>query len=193
MIDDFKNELTANTIQFVCSKWILDRVPFIFDNDRISFIKWKAELGHNLGIDPQAMVFTGSASCGFSLSPHKNYREFNDDSDIDLAIVSELYFNIAWKTLRELGTKRFDLLPKQQNSLREHVDRLVYWGTIATDKLLGIFPFGKKWSEELIVMSQKNPTENRTINIRLYKDFDALTAYQITNLNNLRNKLLEMN
>lgn len=149
MIDEFKYELIDNPTSFICSKWVLDRVPFVFNDDRITFIKWKEELASKLGIDPKAMVLTGSASCGFSLNPYKNYREYNDGSDIDIAVVSELHFDIAWKTLRNLGTKRFDLTPKQKASLQDHVDRLIYWGTIATDKLLELFPFGKEWTEHL--------------------------------------------
>jgi predicted nucleotidyltransferase len=94
---------------------VLDRVPFVFNDDRITFIQWKEELAERLGIDPKAMVLTGSASCGFSLNPYKNYREYNDQSDIDIALVSELHFDIAWKTLRNLGTKRLDLTPKQKS------------------------------------------------------------------------------
>lgn len=191
MIDEFKYELIDNPTSFICSKWVLDRVPFVFNDDRITFIKWKEELASKLGIDPKAMVLTGSASCGFSLNPYKNYREYNDGSDIDIAVVSELHFDIAWKTLRNLGTKRFDLTPKQKASLQDHVDRLIYWGTIATDKLLELFPFGKEWTEHLLEMSKKQPADNRTINIRLYKDYDALRAYQVDNLEKLRIKLFE--
>lgn len=191
MIDDFKYELIDNSTSFICSKWVLDRVPHLFNDDRISFIKWKEELADRFGVDSKAMVFTGSAGCGFSLNPFKNYREFNDQSDIDIAIVSELHFDIAWKTLRNLGTKRFDLSPKQKSSLSDHVDRLIYWGAIATDKLLEIFPFGKEWSTHLIEMSKTSQANNRTINIRLYKDYDALRAYQVDNLEKLRTKLFE--
>jgi len=191
MVKEFKDELIACPSSFICSKWVLDRVPFIFNDDRILFIKWKEELASNLGIDPKAMVMTGSASCGFSLNPYKNYREYNGKSDIDIAIVSELHFDIAWKTLRNLGTKRFDLTPKQKSSLQDHVERLIYWGTIATDKLLELFPFGREWNDDLLEMSKKQPAYNRTINIRLYKDFDALRAYQVDNLEKLRIKLFE--
>ena len=152
MIDTFKSELIENPTSFICSKWILDRVPFVFNDDIIYFIKWKEELSTRLRIDPKAIVLTGSASCGFSLNPYKNYREYNGQSDIDIAVVSELNFDIAWRTLRNLGSKRFDLSPKQKSSLQEHVDRLIYWGTIATDKLLDLFPFGKEWAKHLLEM-----------------------------------------
>ncbi len=191
MVDEFKYELIDNPTSFICSKWVLDRIPFVFNEDRIAFLKWKEELAERLEIDPKSMVLIGSGSCGFSLNPFKDYREYNDKSDIDIAVISELYFDIAWRTLRNLGTKRFDLTPKQKLSLIEHVDRLIYWGTIATDKLLELFPFGLEWTEHLLEMSKKEPANDRTINIRLYKDYDALRAYQVNNLEKLRLKLFE--
>ena len=48
-----------------------------------------------------------------------------------------------------LGTKRFDLTPKQSSSLDDHVNRLIYWGTIATDKLLEIL---KDFSDEIHIV-----------------------------------------
>ncbi|AEV33437.1 hypothetical protein [Owenweeksia hongkongensis] len=191
MIEDFKYELIDNSSSFICSKWVLDRVPFVFEDDRISYIEWKEELSKKLEIDSKSMVFTGSSSCGFSLNPYKDYKSFNDESDIDIAIISELYFDIAWKCLRNLGTKRFDLTPRQKASLRDHREKYIYWGTIATDKILELLPFGKEWSLALMEQSKKSPANNRTINIRLYKDYESLRAYQINNLENLRVKLFE--
>ena len=192
MVEDFKYDLIDNPTSFMCSKWLLDRVPHIFNNDLIAFIKWKEELADRLEIDSKSIVITGSASCGFSLNPYKNYKEFDDSSDIDVAIVSEIHFDIAWRTLRNLGTKRYDLNAKQKASLNDHVDRLIYWGTVATDKLLEILPFGKDWSLQLLEMSKLEPVNNKTLNVRLYKDYDALRSYNVANLVNLKNKLFEI-
>lgn len=191
IVEDFKSELMASPSSFICSKWIFDRIPHIFNEDRITFIKWKEELAAKIGIDSKSMVLTGSASCGFSLNPYKNYRLYNEESDVDVAIISELYFDIAWKELRNLGTKRFDLTPKQKASLKDHVDRLIYWGTIATDKLLELFPFGKQWALHLLELARLQPINNKVINIRLYKDFDSLRDYHINNLEKLKLQLFE--
>ncbi|MDR7372274.1 hypothetical protein [Flavobacterium aquidurense] len=191
MIEDFKEELLSNPTSFICSKWILDRVPFIFNNDRIAYIKWKEELASKLGIDSKAISLTGSSSCGFSLSPTKLFRNFNKHSDIDIAIISELHFNIAWSELRNLGSKQLSLTSKQKNSYHDHKTRLIYWGTIATDQILEILPFGVSWSLNLLEMSNLAPANGRTINIRLYKDYEALRAYQVANLDKIRISLLE--
>jgi hypothetical protein len=38
--------------------------------------------------------------------------------------------------------------------------------------------------------SQREPTLGRTINIRVYRDFDSLRAYQVNNLNALKTTYL---
>ena len=113
------------------------------------------------------------------------------DSDIDVAVISEYHFNDAWRTLRNLGTEIHKLSQPAKQSVKDHVNKYIYWGTIATDRILNIFPFGKAWSETLKQMQELNPTMGRTINARIYKDFDSLRAYQVNNLKNLRTQELE--
>jgi len=189
MVNIFKGELTANNASYMCSKWLFERTPFIFEDDRLSYIKWMENLAARLKVDSKSMILTGSSCCGFSLNPNKNYKLFDENSDIDIAITSQFYFDIAWKTFRDLGTKRYGLTAKQKASLDDHVNRLIYWGTIATDKLLVILPFGKEWSLHLAELSNSNPINGRTINIRLYKDYDSLRAYHVQNLDKMKTQL----
>ena len=141
----------------------------------MSYIKWKEELSKKINIDSSAIIFTGSAGCGFSLNPNKNYKKFDDDSDIDLALISSHYFDISWHSLRNLGTKYYSLTHIQKNSVRDHEKRLIYWGTNATDKILSILPFGKLWIIALANMGRAKPCEGRTINIRIIFIYNAIS------------------
>ncbi|WP_294313316.1 hypothetical protein [uncultured Chryseobacterium sp.] len=185
MVDEFKAEILTEDISFLCSKWILDRTPHIFSDDRNAYIKWKEELAKRLALDSKSIIFTGSSSVGFSLNPSKNFKLFDNDSDIDIAIISDFHFDLSWKFLRNMGTKRFDLTHKQKAFIQDHVNRLIYWGTIATDKILQILPFGKEWEIILLDMSKLDPINGKEINIRIYKDFESLRQYQINNLRNI--------
>jgi len=189
MVDTFKEELTANNASYICSKWLFERTPFIFNGDRLEYIKFMESLALKLKVDSKSMILTGSSCCGFSLNPNKNFKLFDDNSDIDIAITSQFYFDIAWKTFRDLGTKRYSLNAKQKSSLDDHVNRLIYWGTIATDKLLVILPFGKEWLIHLAELEKSMPINGRTINIRLYKDYDSLRAYHVQNLDKMKIQL----
>lgn len=191
MNEEFKNDLIGLPISFVTSKWVLDRVPYIFEENRELWIQWKEKLSEQLQIDGKAIVFTGSSCCGFSLNPSKNFKSFDETSDVDIAIISQHYFDVSWHFLRNLKSEMNSFSPRQRNSIKEHVNRLIYWGTIATDKILEILPFGREWSLALIKMGNEPPFENREVNIRIYKDLESLRFYQTQGLNKLKNELLK--
>jgi hypothetical protein len=190
MTVEFKEEIANTDISFMTSKWIIEKVPFIFSDNIENYIKWKELLASKIGVDSKAIVLTGSSSVGFSLNPENNLRAFSEKSDIDVAIVSQLYFDISWHFLRTLGTKRYSLGKREINAIDDHRNRLIYWGTIATDKILQILPFGEKWITALNEMATIEPTKDRTINIRIYKDFEALRAYHLNNLKLIKDKII---
>lgn len=189
--EQFFDDLLNKPLSFVVSNWILDSTPHIFSTDPVECIMWKEKLSSLIGIDSRSIVISGSAGVGFSLNPNKNFREYYEKSDIDIAVISNHYFDISWHTLRNLGTKRHGLTEEQKESVRDHVNRLIYWGTIATDKILSILPFGKEWDEALTKMKGEPATQDREINVRIYKDFESLRAYNINNLNSLRYIVME--
>lgn len=187
----FLEELVSLSPQLVVSTWILNRVPVPFNNKISEYEKWRLELANKLEVDPSEILITGSACFGVSLNPYKNYRFFDDESDIDVAIISEYFFNTSWRSLRNIGTKIHSMPPKSKQSVKDHVEKYIYWDTIATDKLLPYLPFGKSWQSSLDEMAKNPYTRGREIKARIYKDFDSLRAYQVNNLKNLRSKELE--
>jgi predicted nucleotidyltransferase len=190
MLSDFKREITNSDISYMTSKWIVEKIPFIFSNDFENYIKWKEILAKKIGVDSKAIVLTGSSSVGFSLNPEKKLRAFTPESDIDIAIISQHYFDLSWHFLRNVGTKRYDYSKKENDAIDDHRLRLIYWGTIATDKIIQILPFGKIWVKALNEMALIEPTKDRIINIRIYKDFEALRAYHLNNLKTIKDNLI---
>lgn len=191
MKEDFKKELLAESPSLLFSRWVLNKLPVLFNGDIESYIHWKEELSKGIQVDSQAILFTGSSCNGFSFSPYKNFKDFDEDSDIDIAIISEYFFDTCWFEIRNYGTKYHDLTKPQQKSFEDHRTRLIYWGTIATDKLLPIFSFSKEWIVALEKMAKIAPTENRTINIRIYKNFESLREYYIDCFKKLQRNLIE--
>lgn len=171
------------------SHFIFEPIPFIFENKMASWIKWKSELGTALEVDPKDIVLTGSASLGFSLNPHKHYKEFDEESDIDCGIISPHHFDIAWRHLRYSSPNWLTLDPTTKKAIKTHRRSYVFEGTIATDKILGILPFGRTWQLALDKMATLEPTKNRDIKLRIYKDYDSLRHYQAKNLEKLRSSI----
>lgn len=188
---EFLLELTTLPPEIVASLWIFNRVPHPFNGDAKSYEAWRRKLSSLVEVDSSEILITGSGAFGISLNPYKNYRAFDEASDIDVAIVSEYFFNSSWRHLRNLGIGRHAMPPAAKQSVKDHVEKYIYWGTIATDQILAYLPFGKKWANALEEMAKNEPTKGRSIKARIYKDFDSLRSYQVNNLRNLRTHELE--
>lgn len=165
---------------------VLEPVPFIFSGNSSVYMEWRHDLGAALGVDPRAIAVVGSAAVGLSLNPNKRLAPFRDDSDVDVAVISVHHFESAWTWLRQLGASIHSLPAPARRSVVEHRERLVYWATIATDKLIGHMPIGKTWVPALATIGKKTPPSSRVVNVRLYRDFEALRAYQVEGVTALR-------
>lgn len=170
---------------------VFDRVPEMFAGDRELYIGWKRRLAKAIEVDPACLTVVGSAAVGRSLNPTKNFRAFDAQSDIDVAVVSHYHFTVAWRYLRANPTRRMRVDPRTKNAWDEHVTRYIYWGTIATDRLLGVLPFGLEWMRTQTYMSSIDPAQGRAINMRIYNDFESLRSYQVMAVKKLRDQLFE--
>lgn len=178
-VDEFKDDFQCLPKDIVISKWILENTPYIFHGDKQHYLEVKSLLSKYLKVDSCSIIFVGSSSVGFSLSPNKNFKVFNDQSDIDIAVISHYYFDVAWRTIRNLD---YSNQPHQvQQVINDHRNRLIYWGTIATDKILGLLPFGQDWLEAIEKLKIDPIFENRDISFRLYQDHESLRLYHINN------------
>ena len=191
MKESLINDIVREPISYTTSKWIIERIPYIFNDNLENYIDWKERLSTLIGVDSKAIVFTGSSSVGFSLNPKKNFKPFQKDSDIDVAIISSHYFDMAWHFLRTLGPQYHRYKPTVQNAINEHRERYIYHGTIATDRIVQILPFGITWVNAMNEMMTLDPTIDREINFRIYKDFEALKSYQAISITKVKDQLLK--
>lgn len=67
---------------------------------RETHFQLRRKIAAELGIHPLDVVVVGSAKLGFSIKPTRRYGEFEDRSDIDVAVVSERLFCRHWADLR---------------------------------------------------------------------------------------------
>lgn len=89
---------------------------------------------------------------------------FNEQSDIDVAVISNHRFTIAWRYLRLNGARRLKLDQRTRNAWDEQVKKYINWGTIAPDNLLGIFPFALDWMKATTGMGMEDPIKGRDVN-----------------------------
>jgi hypothetical protein len=110
--------------------------PALFGSDQPRHIAWKGDLADQIGVWTFDIALVGSAAVGVSLSPAKNFSLFHPESDVDVAVVSSHYFDVAWRWLRRLGAERYQMPRTAQDWIKEHENRLVYCGSVATEQLL---------------------------------------------------------
>jgi hypothetical protein len=182
--------LEKEPIDFV-SHHIFEPVPFAFNSDLSSWIRWKTSMARLLEVDPQDIVLIGTAALGYSLNPNKSYKVFDGASDIDCGVISQYHFEIAWRYLRQIRPSWLSLPSSSKRAIEMHRKSYVFSGTIASDSILALLPFGSKWQSALDEMSKSPPTVGRVVKLRIYKDYDALRYYQTLGIEKLRNQLVE--
>ncbi len=107
------------------SQYIFEATPHIFAGDFPGYVRWKTEIGMRLEIDPRAICLVGSAVVGISLNPNKRLKPFDDTSDVDVAVVSHRYFELAWHHLRKLSVQKLKMPVESLNALRGSVQNFV--------------------------------------------------------------------
>jgi hypothetical protein len=188
--DNILSGLKALRSEDFVAEYFFDRVPFVFQNDRRKYITWKATLAKSLEVDAACVTIVGSSALGISMNPSKAHTDFNETSDIDVAVISGYHFDVAWRYLRNNNRRRWKVDRKTRVAWDEHVNRYIYWGTVATDKLLGVLPYGVQWLSATTSMAKIDPTVGREINLRIYADYDALRSYQISSIRRAQQELI---
>ena len=179
-----------NSNEFI-SYYLFESIPFIF-SDVNQYIGWKDILSEELELDNADIKIIGSAALGYSLNPEKKFKIFDESSDIDIALISPYYFDIAWRFMRDIKPSLFyKLNGRARYEISCHRKKYIYWGTIATDKILVYLPFARKFNRAIEKLSLIEPTKNYDINFRIYKDFTSLRLYQRNNLEKLQSALIE--
>lgn len=182
---------TAPDLPRFLSARLFDATPSVFGGDHDAWVNWRAELASKLGVDDHGVLLVGSAAFGMSLSPAKEFREFGPHSDVDVAVVSPRHFDVAWFELRDMRSNRWQSLPSHfKRELLNYTPNYVFFGSIATDKVLGRLSFGKQWTVALNDMASVSPTLDRRINVRVYRDPEALRTYQLLGLKKAKEALL---
>ena len=180
ILDSLVADCTQKPYDIVVSKWIVEKIPTIFNDDKEEFLRIKALIAQGLRVDMCSVVFVGSSCTGFSLNPKKNFKTFDKDSDIDIAIISHHHFNLAWRWMRQIDMSTLN--GKERYEISEHRKHFVFDGTIATDYILPLLPFGKNWGAVLASISKEPVFGGREIHFRLYQDHKSLIDYHVNNV-----------
>ena len=138
-LDSFRTDLRELTAKQVACKYLLGGNSAVLSEH--SFFEIRDRVASHFCVEFSEVVVVGSAKVGFSIAPTKRYREFCDDSDIDVAVISERLFTRVWREAYAYQQSRADW-PKA----RDFFKYLVH-GWIRPDKLPNsdTFEFTSDW------------------------------------------------
>ena len=94
--------------------------------------------------------------------------------------------------MRSNPARLLSLDARTRNAWNDHVKSYIFSGTIATDKLLGVMPFGAPWLAAKRAMRTVPPSIDRDVNLRVYTDFEALRTYQVKSLTSLQQEVVRL-
>lgn len=171
MLKAFKGDLEVMTAEAVVAKHIIMGPSRILDEK--GHFELRQEVASFAKVNGNDVVLVGSAKLGFSVSPLKRYKHFGDESDIDVAVVSNDLFDKVWRDV---------YLYSQRSAPWDEIkefQKYLFQGWIRPDKLPPAkhFAFRSDWWEFFNRISADGNFGNIKITGGLYKSYDFLQDY----------------
>ena len=123
---------------------------------------------------PKRALIVGSGKMGFSIANGKRYRIFNDQSDIDIAIISGSLFDRVWQQVFTYWNEKGRW--EEENQFRKYLFR----GWVRPDKLppSESFEIRKEWWEFFRKLTQTDTYGQYKIAAGLYRSWYFFETYQ---------------
>ncbi len=105
-VAQFKQDLKKTPTNEIYTKYVLAGEVWVFKkkyNDKWfeNYNDFKLYISKRLGVHYNDIAIAGSAKLGFSVNPKKKFKLFNEESDIDVVIISQELFYLFWKEYLE--------------------------------------------------------------------------------------------
>ena len=184
-LNDFKSELKHRDIKLIAYDHILSGGSSILKRE--NFLKLRttvADKWDHWGVHPNDIIMVGSGKLGFSLNPRHCYSLFHAESDFDLAILSERLFDHYW-----VKVHRYTQINREWTGRKRFFDYLNK-GWIRPDLLpTSNFEDRGEWMRYFGSISNRTDFGRKKIAGAIYKSWDFLEAYHLSNLETCKSEL----
>lgn len=192
---EFKEQLIKTDIREVYQRYLLGHDVWLFrehlksKNHAQTYDDFKLYMSKELGLHVNNIAIVGSAKLGFSLSPDKDYSSFNDESDIDLVVVSQSLFNQSWQAFLSLHLRSY--LP-----VYGPIAKNIFKGFVSLKEIDTRNDFFNEWSRKVEPLKKDLQTIfniPHEINYRIYDSWESVENYHLLGLRVLKTTLEESN
>ena len=195
MIEEVKKDIALLAPQDFYIKYILRSDNWYFEKhigknkeDAIRMIDdFKSIVSQSLDISFNNIAIVGSSKVGCSLAPipEKLFKMFHSESDIDVAIISNKFFQMYWDLFR---------LSYSEVNKRHYgkITRAIYRGYINEKHLTLIDGCRKQWNEKAAKSKKTLRDElyiKPEITYRLYRSWEDFEEYHIQSLKDIRREI----
>lgn len=151
--------------------------------------EFKKFISKKLDVPFNNIAIVGSAKTKFSFSPKKGFKEFCDDSDLDLIIVSKYYYKKIWTAYREISQETY----LQGFSYKANNIFNGFIGIKDTDETYGNEDLNE-WQRLVRTFKaelQLKFSVSHEVNYRIYADWESVQSYHIRGINKLKEGLVQ--
>jgi hypothetical protein len=198
--EEFGLLLRSEPLDNMVQRYLFEGIPYVFRDRPQEADNLIGQLCTALPLQRHNVCIVGSARTGFSLSPDGYPRRFTADSDIDVLVVDEELFDMAWLALLRWnyahGTRYLPSAQHQRSRAREDLywgwfrpDRMRYQGISFPQVLQPVRDFSVTWFDAFQGLSRNTTFAGRTVSGRLYRSWRHAELYHTAGLEKLRNVL----
>lgn len=159
------------------------------DDHSKKYDDFKKFMSDKLDIPFNNIAIVGSAKTKFSFSPYKEFKEFGENSDLDLIIVSKYYYKKIWAAYRKVANESFlhNYEKKAGNIFNGFIGIKDSDNTYGNEELNDWQRLVRTFKAEL----QLKFHINHEINYRVYADWESVQDYHMRGINKLKEGLVK--
>ena len=185
-VKEFQERLVENAPNYIVQRDIIFGSCAVIDNDQ--YLSLRSEVAKKFRVHPNDVLVVGSAKLGFSIAPHKRYRHFGDESDIDVVIVKSELFDDVWHSVYKAWMSKV-YWPDEFN-----FQKYLFRGWIRPD----YFPatpsvkIAKDWWEYFRSLTYSRSYGPYKLSGAIYKSWDYVEQYQMGAITQCKESLEQM-
>lgn len=185
-INNLKHDLNNGLIpdKAIIRKYLLHGTPLCYSENEDLYFELKNMVADQFNISTTKIVMVGSAKLGFSIAPHKLWKKFDDESDIDIVVISESLYDQYWKELLDFNIDVKARTGTEDSNYRKFLEYFLK-GWIRPD----LFPFkysGKEAWFDFFNKISYGKFGNHKIAAAIFRNEYFFEHYHMRNINQLR-------